>query len=942
MKTKTFLAPHTGTVLWEGDVAVVGATLTGFRAAVELASRGLRTCLIEPGPVLGREISGGWLDRVPEEDPVCNRLIELCGQQGGVRNGRLDPLIAALAFDQVASEVGLQAFVRVLPVRVLADTDRCVTGIEVAGRSGRHFIRVQWVLDAGPGRKLAHRTVELEPGRPRCVTRRARFVAVGDLPESGLKLTIDRNPAEIIPAVWDHECVLSLAPALPSGLPETEIAVRTYGQVLAAAAELRSSHDAFTTADLVAVAPEFLAEYPLSSDVIPSLAGTGLVPLPICSALDEELHGATEICDELASAPATPDPLPGVSSDTGPKAATWIETCELRTDPVRDLETVELPATPVTVHEPCDVLVAGYGTAGAFAALAAARHGVKVTALDPAPYPGGIGAAGNIHSYYHGIAGGIQDQLDEQISGRAAAIASAVAGYHPAARADVLIDALRRDHVTLLPGHTVLGTVKNEATVQGVLSLDARGYHLFPCSVAIDATGEGDLAAAAGAAYTLGREGDGFPQPYSYTPTMLRNGKLSHRNFDAGWMDPTDTLDYSRAHFEGRRRLWDQGPFTQAEHYLTLAAILGVRESRFVTGGLIIRFEDFLEGKDYPDAVCEMRAHYDNHAMDYANESDWARRHVTEFGLWRFHCQGVIPFRALVPVGVEGLLVACRAFSVDHDMHQLARMQRDMQKIGEIAGHAAAVAVQTGISPAKLEFAEIMKVLKSQGLPVPRKPEPQANVPVPELLDWLKTEDGAGIAMWRLSRLDPARAVDWAAFFQENHAPNTAFRAAVAAALNGHLEAARATLEDVISQRRKEPILGEKAPPAFVVAAMVLAEVQAPGSAERLGEILLGEQLDPPAALLVLKGLELAGDPTGVKYVHRFLEATKDEQFSMPLWGCGAGWKSSFRFAVELRAEHTLRALGDPGDDQRLRPYAQHRHFLIQKYARRLLAENIA
>src|SRR5690606_3504355 len=71
----------------------------------------------------------------------------------------------------------------------------------------------------------------------------------------------------------------------------------------------------------------------------------------------------------------------------------------------------ESPAsTPLAQHSAdeeilCDVLVAGSGTAGTVAAIAAARSGGRVCAIDQAPFPGGVGTGGGIVSYYGGFSG---------------------------------------------------------------------------------------------------------------------------------------------------------------------------------------------------------------------------------------------------------------------------------------------------------------------------------------------------------------------------------------------------------------------------------------------------------------------------------------------------------------------------------------------------------
>ena len=438
--------------------------------------------------------------------------------------------------------------------------------------------------------------------------------------------------------------------------------------------------------------------------------------------------------------------------------------------------------------------------------------------------------------------------------------------------------------------------------------------------------------------YASSTASDTHPQPYSYTPTLLDKGMLRHRNFDAGWCDPTDTIDYSRAHFEGRLRLWRQGPFTQERHYCTLASVLGVRESRFVRGLAHLTFDDFLDGKTYPDTVCEAYAHHDNHAMDYAEESDWSRRHVVMFGLWRQLCRGEVPYGALVPAGVGGLLVACRALSVDHDLHQLVRMQRDLQKLGEIAGVAAGLAVQNGVEPGDVDSEQLRELLRPRGILPKEPPAPVMALPTSELLASLGTERN-GLAMWQLSRMSGAHAPDWSGFFASESDPDRRFCGAVAAALGEELpDAARDVLVEAVHSRIDEPRLGVKSPPRYVVAALALCEAGAPGAADLAGEILQETALDPPALVLVLKALELADDPAGIPHVREFLERNEDNEFSVPLWGNAASWETSMRFTVVLRASQTLLSLGCRDEAGRLDAYVGDESLLVRRYARRLMA----
>src|SRR5690606_19763761 len=86
------------------------------------------------------------------------------------------------------------------------------------------------------------------------------------------------------------------------------------------------------------------------------------------------------------------------------------------------------------------VAVAGAGTAGAVAGIAAARQGAQVVVFDPLPFAGGIGSGGGIHTYYFGVKGGLQDEVDQ----RTRAImplfgpVQQVRGFHPDTKKFVL------------------------------------------------------------------------------------------------------------------------------------------------------------------------------------------------------------------------------------------------------------------------------------------------------------------------------------------------------------------------------------------------------------------------------------------------------------------------------------------------------------------------
>ena len=932
------LAPRRTTVLWEGDVIVLGSTFAGLAAAVAARHAGLRVCLLEPGPVLGTELSAEWLVEPPTH-PIVDRIRALAGRMGApVDDAPLDVVLGTIACDQLIAEDGVEALVKVVPGRILTDDQGHLTGLEVVGKSGRQWVKAPRLIDALPGQRFLRRMGALDPLPVKYLAR--RLYVAGLAPLAGRREWSVPGVSEALfgpvvggPAAWPGEAILTVRFTAES-VDESARLLQTLDTAAAVFAELRRTQPEFADATLVEISPVVSEEFAVESPALSLSGTTGFCA--VASRFDAVARMTSG--EELADTTKTPI-LDIVGTMLSAPEGETIASFELEAAPEQDLPSAELPAARLTVHEPRDVVVAGYGTGGAFAALAAARSGVDTVVLDPAPVPGGIGSAGRIHSYYHGLPGGMQDRLDEIVRGHTLRLAPKIGGYHPVGRALALGREMQDSGLDIRSGHTVFGVVRDGQRVAGVLSVDEQGYHLFPCRAAIDATGDGDVAAAAGAPMALGRDGDGFPQPYSYTPTLYADSALRHHNFDAGWVDPTDTLDFSRAHFEGRARIGQRGPYDRNRHYCTLAGILGIRESRFALGEIRQTFDDFLEGRTFADTVCSAMAHHDNHAMDYAEESEWSRRHVVMFGLWRFLCQGNVSYRALLPREVEGILMACRALSVDHDLHQLLRMQRDLQVLGEICGVAAAEACKRGISPRELPIHELQDLLAERGIqPNP----PQAYLkedPEPCFADLAAAGPESGLAMWRLSRLDdPSR---WDAFFATETHADARFRGAVAAALAG---IASAPVIEILRQtwreRVDEPRLGVKSPPRYVVAVLALAELHCEGTADMI-EALLRENLSAPDLLLLLRALAVCADPRGVEIVQHFLEETEDEAFPTPLWGVAneAAHPTPFRSFVVIRAVRTLGVLGSRAAADRLLPYTNDPSLLIRRHARRVLAE---
>ena len=161
-------------------------------------------------------------------------------------------------------------------------------------------------------------------------------------------------------------------------------------------------------------------------------------------------------------------------------------------------------------------------------------------------------------------------------------------------------------------------------------------------------------------------------------------------------VDATDPEQLSRAEVEGRRQVQeyhrfmrDRVPGFERAVIVATSPSIGVRESRRVHGDYRLTREDVLGGVRFADEIALCGAPIEDHHA--GGDTDW--QYVGDGGVYG------IPYRCLLPTGIEGLLVAGRCFSATHDAHASARSMATCMAMGQAAGTAAALAAASGGTP---------------------------------------------------------------------------------------------------------------------------------------------------------------------------------------------------------------------------------------------------
>ena len=429
-------------------------------------------------------------------------------------------------------------------------------------------------------------------------------------------------------------------------------------------------------------------------------------------------------------------------------------------------------ARDIPVYRRCDVLVVGGGPSGTAAAAAAARVGADVVLLERYNHLGGLSTGGLViwidrmtdwqgQLVIRGFAEELFDRLPpDAVAGpgrgdwgstdaaKAAHWSQRTAAYHGIVTWSPTLDPERlkllsqeiviERGVKLVYHSWACTPIVVDGRVCGVTFESKEGRMAIRAAVVVDATGDGDLFARAGAAYENDiEEADvhhcmntswlfggvdmnrwiafksGAPEQHA---SFMSRGRaecglfdrpfVSWRNDVALFMGPRQTgysaldvddltavevrshramaahLDFYRAHAPG---------FENA--YLMLSAPqIGVRHARRLKGVDSVRRGRWPEGRALPDEIGVSPAV----SPRFPNIS--------------------IPYGALVPESLDGLLACGRHISCDKNSHGFMREIPQCWITGQAAGAAAALAVQQGVQPRAVDIAALQAALLRQGV----------------------------------------------------------------------------------------------------------------------------------------------------------------------------------------------------------------------------------
>ena len=416
-----------------------------------------------------------------------------------------------------------------------------------------------------------------------------------------------------------------------------------------------------------------------------------------------------------------------------------------------------------------DVLVCGGGLAGIGAAVAAARAGARTMLVERMGFAGGFFTA-IIGSAFDGfvdertgapVVGGIVFEMLERMGvirpGQGPHLRYNVNGdlsfveMHPERvipRCDperfkrAADEILRQAGVHILYHTQVADVVAHNGRVESVLVSNKAGLTAIQPKVVIDCTGDGDVAAWAGApcekAEPLQPMSLHFRIAYLEPSFDLRRRcaavlEAAHQRGDIGLYggpypatfsgrdvyfnatrfpgDSTDPADWTQAEIQGRQDAWTMFELWQAElpefadaYFMSSGPTAGARESRRIVGDYVLTGDDVAEGRRHDDVIVLGAWRLDRHPPQAAgyHHIPWTPPYD-------------IPYRTLLPGKLENLLVAGRCHSATSEALASSRVTATAMGMGQAAGIAAALAVRNNTTPRQVDVQQVQAHIVETG-----------------------------------------------------------------------------------------------------------------------------------------------------------------------------------------------------------------------------------
>jgi ribulose 1,5-bisphosphate synthetase/thiazole synthase/uncharacterized protein YunC (DUF1805 family) len=382
------------------------------------------------------------------------------------------------------------------------------------------------------------------------------------------------------------------------------------------------------------------------------------------------------------------------------------------------------PRRELSILHQTDVLVVGAGPAGVVAAIAAKRAGASVTLVERYGHFGGLWTGGlvllilgHIVTGKKQVCQGIGEEIMRRLDKIDGGIIDRRAGVNPTADAEavkyVMLEMIEEAGIDVFLHCWGVDAIVDGNTIRGAVFESKSGRQAILAKSVVDASGDGDVYAAAGADFEHRSHNIGLVSRIGnldrVDKSRVEEGSKPRRlgghtpvpgvnwvNLTGPELDGLDVKTLTRMEMNHRKFIWKNMQRTrqmsgyEKVYLMETAPQVGVRITRVLNGLNRVRLSDLRAATQFADVVGVGGSTNGQH------------------GPWQ------IPYGALVPAKVDGVLAAGRCISTDIGMADLVRLIPNCFVTGHAAGVAAAVAVKDRCAPRDVEIAKVQTILKQQ------------------------------------------------------------------------------------------------------------------------------------------------------------------------------------------------------------------------------------
>lgn len=424
-----------------------------------------------------------------------------------------------------------------------------------------------------------------------------------------------------------------------------------------------------------------------------------------------------------------------------------------------------------------NIVVVGGGFSGFAGAVAAARQGKSVLLIERFNCLGGVAAYNLVNPFMpywttdpdtgkrivlsKGLFGEVIAELEKRNALRKDKMV-----FDTEYLKLILLKIAKESGVELLFQTYVSGASVENGEIKSLTVSNVGGSDEISADYFIDATGDANLAFLCGCPFTLGRETDNLCQPMTLCFRIGNVKKRNHGNINknvdgrAGEpcdisaidklyrrfkeegkiknpredvlmfktvvdgvyhfnttrvvkLDPTNAFDLTQAEIEAREQMFEIYDFLKENFsefkdsvILSSGISIGVRESRKIIGEHVLTAEEIINCTVFDDSIAVCNYDIDIHSPDGSGTHHLYFKQGTYY---------TVPYRSLVPKGVNNLLVTGRCISATHEAQASVRTMPTCCTLGEASGIATSVALDENKSMREVDVQKIQSILRNSG-----------------------------------------------------------------------------------------------------------------------------------------------------------------------------------------------------------------------------------